>query len=63
MKMENLVTDSSSSHFDLPHITSMFTIYKTVFDKVRVFQLILCHLLIKIISAYNSHNCMTTTMW
>ena len=66
MKMESLVTGSSFSCFDFPHIPFTFTIHKRAFDKVRVvyqsFQLVAQCLLIRIISTYNSHNCVTTSL-
>ena len=62
------MTGSASSHFDLPHIPLFLhyiaTVRKKAFHKARVVNqsLFSQHLSIRIISVYNSHNCVTATI-
>ena len=57
------MTGSLCTHFDLPHIPLLLhylaTVCKRAFDKARVVNqsLVPQHLSIRIINAYNSHNC------
>ena len=62
------MTGSLSLHFDLPHIQLFLhylaTVLKKAFDKARVVNrsLVSPRLSIRIISVYDSHNCLTVTI-
>ena len=72
MEKESLVTDSSCSHFDLPHIPLLLHYLATActmaFNKARVVNRLLIsrhsqRLSIRIVSAaYNVHNCVTAAI-